>query len=200
MIFVRSVLSVSMFNNKRIFASVPLFVYLGKIPSICELNLSRSSNKHSLLQWKSRCSVFSKTLHFSQLVLSEWEYACNLLLLILSRVKTFLTLTPFTLNQQYADDVGWMSTAKDKTDAVKTEVPTKLRRRNLNVNESKTEEYVTICNHSNQTDKLNFWKREQFRKYFGNFTWESIHEIVQKCTRNFVNIQGSTRDSLKFPS
>ncbi len=49
---------------------------------------------------------------------------------------------PFTLEQQYADDIGWMSVSRGRTADIKNEVPSKLKRRNLNVNESKTEEYV----------------------------------------------------------
>ncbi len=49
---------------------------------------------------------------------------------------------PFTLDQQYADDIGWMSVAKYRTDFIKDDVPSKLKARNLMVNESKTEEFT----------------------------------------------------------
>ncbi len=60
---------------------------------------------------------------------------------------------PFTLEQQFADDIGWLSVSKCRTDAIKDEVPVKLKRRNLNVNESKTEEYTISLN--NKDDR---WK------------------------------------------
>ncbi len=49
---------------------------------------------------------------------------------------------PFTLDQQYADDIGWMSVAKYRMDFIKDDVPSKLKARNLMVNESKTEEFT----------------------------------------------------------
>ncbi len=57
---------------------------------------------------------------------------------------------PFILNQQYADDIGWMSVAKYQTDAIKKEIPNKLRARNLMVNEAKTEEYTIKRNGDNE--------------------------------------------------
>ena len=38
---------------------------------------------------------------------------------------------PFMLEQQFADDIGWLSVSKCRTDVIKEEVPTKLIRRNL---------------------------------------------------------------------
>ncbi len=66
---------------------------------------------------------------------------------------------PFTLSQQYADDIGWISTAKCRTDSIKKLVPPKLKERNLNVNEGKTEEY-TISRTGNEE-----WKK---CKYVGS--------------------------------
>ena len=48
---------------------------------------------------------------------------------------------PIVINQQYADDIGWVTTAKYRTTYIKKTMPTKLKRRNLYVNEGKTEEY-----------------------------------------------------------
>ncbi len=46
------------------------------------------------------------------------------------------------IDQQYADDTGWIGiNAKHKTDKITREIPQKLKRNNLFVNESKTEEY-----------------------------------------------------------
>ncbi len=67
---------------------------------------------------------------------------------------------PFMLEQQFADDIGWLSVSKCRTDVIKEEVPTKLMRRNLNVNESKTEEYTISRNNKDDS-----WKR---CKYVGS--------------------------------
>ncbi len=53
---------------------------------------------------------------------------------------------PFLLEQQYADDIGWLTVSKGRTDALKKEIPVKLKKRNLIVNESKTEEYTISRN------------------------------------------------------
>ena len=46
------------------------------------------------------------------------------------------------IDQQYADDTGWIGVnAKHKTDKIKREIPQKLKKNNLFVNEGKTEEY-----------------------------------------------------------
>ena len=49
---------------------------------------------------------------------------------------------PLLIDQQYADDIGWISTAKHITDRIKENIPKKLKERNLQVNEGKTEEYT----------------------------------------------------------
>ena len=46
------------------------------------------------------------------------------------------------IDQQYADDTGWASASKHKINNIKKTVPAKLKQRNLNVNESKTEEFT----------------------------------------------------------
>ena len=48
---------------------------------------------------------------------------------------------PIVINQQYADNIGWVTTAKYLTTYIKKTMPTKLKRRNPYVNEGKTEEY-----------------------------------------------------------
>ncbi len=67
---------------------------------------------------------------------------------------------PFMLDQQYADDIGWMSVSKCRTNTVKNEVPPKLKKRNLNVNELKTEEYSISRDSKDET-----WKK---CKYVGS--------------------------------
>ena len=49
---------------------------------------------------------------------------------------------PIIINQQYADDIGWVTTAKYKTDSVKRLIPGKLMDRGLQINATKTEEFV----------------------------------------------------------
>lgn len=46
-----------------------------------------------------------------------------------------------TLEQQYADDIGYATTSKETRDKIMNEIPPKLKERNLNVNNTKTEEY-----------------------------------------------------------
>ena len=50
-------------------------------------------------------------------------------------------ISEFTLEQQYADDIGYATTSEERKRKIKEEIPPKLRERNLNVNNSKTEEY-----------------------------------------------------------
>ncbi len=45
------------------------------------------------------------------------------------------------INQQYADDIGWISTAKYKTNRIKKETPQMLKKRNLQINGTKAEEF-----------------------------------------------------------
>ena len=46
------------------------------------------------------------------------------------------------IDQQYADDTGWASTSKHKTEVIKKSIPQTLKDKNLSVNETKTEEYT----------------------------------------------------------
>lgn len=45
------------------------------------------------------------------------------------------------INQQYADDISWVSNAEHKIENIKNRIPDQLKQYNLHVNESKTEEY-----------------------------------------------------------
>ena len=47
-----------------------------------------------------------------------------------------------SIDQQYADDISFISTNRGKIDTIKSKIPKKLKERNLNVNESKTEDYT----------------------------------------------------------
>ena len=46
-----------------------------------------------------------------------------------------------SIDQQYADDIGWASKDKNEIQKLKKEAPPKLKRKSLGVNEGKTEEY-----------------------------------------------------------
>ena len=48
---------------------------------------------------------------------------------------------PILIDQQYADDIGWITTAKYTTNLIKDRVPLKLKGRGLEINDTKTEEY-----------------------------------------------------------
>jgi len=50
-------------------------------------------------------------------------------------------ITEYTQDQQYADDIGYATTSEEKKEKIKSQVPSKLKDRNLIVNNSKTEEY-----------------------------------------------------------
>ena len=45
------------------------------------------------------------------------------------------------IDQQYADDISWLSTSKSKIEEIENNIPGKLQSRNLKVNHSKTEKY-----------------------------------------------------------
>ncbi len=47
-----------------------------------------------------------------------------------------------TIDQQYADDVGWITNRQYISQAIKKTAPKKLKKRNLQVNETKTETYT----------------------------------------------------------
>ena len=47
----------------------------------------------------------------------------------------------FTLDQQYADDIGWASTSQHVLDNIEKTTTAKLKQGNLHINQSKTERY-----------------------------------------------------------
>ena len=90
----------------------------------------------------------------------------------------------FTLDQQYADDIGWASTQSSIIDHIEKEVPILLDNRNLKINASKTERY-NISRKS--TDD---WKSCKYigsllgtqedidrRKQLTNFAYQSLKTI-----------------------
>ena len=46
------------------------------------------------------------------------------------------------IDQQYADDTSWVTNDEERKDTLKDAVPPILGERNLQTNESKTEEYI----------------------------------------------------------
>ena len=50
----------------------------------------------------------------------------------------------FEMNPQYANDITWASTAKYRIDHIRETIPGKLEEGNLQINESKTEEYSIV--------------------------------------------------------
>jgi hypothetical protein len=59
----------------------------------------------------------------------------------------------FEISPKYADDITWATTAKERIQQIKDQIPETLRERNLTINETKTEEY-TISRKSDDT-----WKK-----------------------------------------
>ena len=51
-----------------------------------------------------------------------------------------------TIDQQYADDIGWASTDISEIENIEKTVPPVFKERNLFVNESKTERFEVIGN------------------------------------------------------
>ena len=90
----------------------------------------------------------------------------------------------FTLDQQYADDIGWASTQNSIIDHIEQEIPTILEDRNLQINATKTERYA-ISRHSNDD-----WKQCKYigsllgteediarRKKLANFAYQCLKSI-----------------------
>jgi len=48
----------------------------------------------------------------------------------------------FTVDQQYADDIGWASTGIHILEQIEKDIPKVLKERNLNINDTKTEKFV----------------------------------------------------------
>ena len=87
--------------------------------------------------------------------------------------------TNVLINQQYADDIGWITNAKHKTNQIKRTVPEKLKSRNLQVNQNKTEEHSIKRNGGEQ------WKK---CKYLGTLldTDEDIKRRKQLANVSFI--------------
>ncbi len=88
----------------------------------------------------------------------------------------------FTIDQQYADDIGWASTGSHIIDNIEREIPPILAERNLLVNETKTERYKVTRNGSEQ------WK---CCKYLGSLlgTEEDITRRRNLTNNAFSNLK-----------
>eukprot|EP00794_Sanderia_malayensis_P008267 gene8266-biopygen6685 len=58
------------------------------------------------------------------------------------------TISPFIIDQQYADDTGWITSDTERSREIRREVPPKLKEKNLMVNDTKTEEHEVERNGS----------------------------------------------------
>ena len=87
--------------------------------------------------------------------------------------------TSILINQQYADDIGWISNAKHRTEQIKRTIPDKLKSRNLQVNKNKTEEHHIKRNGGEE------WKK---CKYLGTLldTEEDIKRRKQLANAAFI--------------
>ena len=88
--------------------------------------------------------------------------------------------TSILINQQYADDIGWISNAKHRTEQIKRTIPDKLKSRNLQVNKNKTEEHHIKRNPGGEE-----WKK---CKYLGTLldTEEDIKRRKQLANAAFI--------------
>jgi len=82
------------------------------------------------------------------------------------------------LDQQYADDIGWISNSKSKIDHINATIPDQLKDRKLIIKDSKTE-YYNISRAGNSD-----WKK---CKYFGSYigTDEDINRRKQLAIISF---------------
>ena len=88
----------------------------------------------------------------------------------------------FTIDQQYADDIGWASTGLHILNEIEQEVPKCLEKRNLLVNKSKTEKY-----HISRTSN-NDWRKS---KYVGSLLGTKEDILRRKILTNnaYFNLQ-----------
>ncbi len=87
------------------------------------------------------------------------------------------TVPDFTINQQYADDISWITNNKEYKDAIKLETPDILQLKGLHINASKTEDYTIERN--GPTD----WKT---CKYLGSLL-DTQKDITRRKTLAFVS-------------
>jgi hypothetical protein len=92
----------------------------------------------------------------------------------------------FTVDQQYADDISWASTQKSILNTIEKVVPEELSKRNLFVNDSKTEKY-TIKRNGDESwkdcklvgSKLGTKEDIANRKKLTNLTFHTVKAIIQ---------------------
>ena len=61
----------------------------------------------------------------------------------------------YIIDAKYADDISWATTAKQRITNIKETTPSTLAKRNLEINESKTEDYEII---RQGNEKWKTWK------------------------------------------
>eukprot|EP00794_Sanderia_malayensis_P018431 gene18431-biopygen12371 len=66
------------------------------------------------------------------------------------------TISPFMIDQQYADDTGWITNDAESSREIRREVPPKLKQKNLMVNDTKSEEYEVERNGSTDWMKCKY--------------------------------------------
>jgi len=86
-----------------------------------------------------------------------------------------------TIDQQYADDIGWASTGIHILESIEKDIPDILKDRNLNINKSKTEKY-TVTNKTEDQE----WRK---CKYVGSLL--GTEEDIQR-RQNLTNIAYSS--------
>lgn len=104
-----------------------------------------------------------------------------------------LPVNAIPIDQQYADDIGWATTNKGKCAEIKRTIPTKLKERNLFVNNEKTEEYNI------SREGKDDWK---MCKYLGSLL-DTEHDIKRRkglaidTFNNFKHIMDSNKVSIE---
>ena len=95
---------------------------------------------------------------------------------------TVPTNNTFTIDQQYADDIGWASTGSHVLDTIEKQRPPLLAERNLFVNEIKTECYKVTNNGSEK------WRT---CKYVGSLlgTEEDIERRTKLTNTSYHNLK-----------
>jgi sorting nexin-29 len=100
-----------------------------------------------------------------------------------------LPQSELSIQQQYADDISWITTNKGLIEHVKKEIPEKLRSKNLMVNKDKTEEYEIKKEGSDEWKKCKYLgtlldteKDIQRRKGLAIDTFnQNKHTLTSKC-------------------
>ena len=82
-----------------------------------------------------------------------------------------ITPTIFTLDQQYADDIGYATTSEEYKRRIKKKVPPKITGKNLNINDPKTEDYHYLATE-------------------GSEEWQNANTYADTYTQNQTSVNG----------